>query len=57
MLQALLLAGLVAAPLGSLALFVPMRRRPGRTGAWSAIRRIGPPQPHHLFRHHAGGMP
>ena len=40
MLQALLLAGLVAAPLGSLALFVPMRRRPGRTGAWSAIRRF-----------------
>ena len=40
MLQALLLAGLVAAPLGSLALFVPMRGRPGRTGAWSAIRRF-----------------
>src|SRR6185437_12963159 len=40
MLQALLLAGLVAAPLGSLALFVPMRRRPGRAGAWSAIRRF-----------------
>jgi hypothetical protein len=40
MLQALLLAGLVAAPLGSLALFVPMRRRAGRAGAWSAIRRF-----------------
>jgi cellulose synthase/poly-beta-1,6-N-acetylglucosamine synthase-like glycosyltransferase len=40
MLQALLLAGLVAAPLGSLALFVPMRRRDGRAGAWSAIRRF-----------------
>src|SRR6478609_6695079 len=40
MLQALLLAGLVAAPLGSLALFVPMRRRPGRAGAWSAFRRF-----------------
>ena len=40
MLQALLLAGLVAAPLGSLALFVPIRRRAGRAGAWSAIRRF-----------------
>ena len=40
MLQALLLAGLVAAPLGSLALFVPMRRRDGRAGTWSAIRRF-----------------
>src|SRR6266481_7530252 len=40
MLQALLLAGLVAAPLGSLALFVPMRRPAGRAGAWSAIRRF-----------------
>jgi cellulose synthase/poly-beta-1,6-N-acetylglucosamine synthase-like glycosyltransferase len=40
MLQALLLAALVAAPLGSLALFVPMRRRAGRAGAWSAIRRF-----------------
>ena len=40
MLQALLLAGLVAAPLGSLALFVPMRRRARRAGAWSAIRRF-----------------
>src|SRR6266516_4363591 len=40
LLQALLLAGLVAAPLGSLALFVPMRRQAGRAGAWSAIRRF-----------------
>ena len=40
MLQALLLAGLVAAPLGSLALFVPIRRRARRAGAWSAIRRF-----------------
>src|SRR2546429_8847765 len=40
MLQALLLAGLVAAPLGSLALFVPMRRQAGRAGVWSAIRRF-----------------
>src|SRR5690349_2242391 len=40
MLQALLLAGLVAAPLGSLALFVPIRRHDRRAGAWSAIRRF-----------------
>src|ERR1700750_331006 len=40
MLQALLLAGLVAAPLGSLALFVPIRRHVRRAGAWSAIRRF-----------------
>ena len=40
MLQALLLAGLVAAPLGSLALFVQMRRHADRTGAWPAIRRF-----------------
>ena len=40
MLQALLMAGLVAAPLGSLALFVPIRRHARRAGAWSAIRRF-----------------
>ena len=40
MLQAMLLAALVAAPLGSLALFVPIRRRGGRPGAWSAVRRF-----------------
>ncbi len=40
MLQAMLLAGLVAAPLGSLALFVPVRRRGSRPGSWSAIRRF-----------------
>jgi cellulose synthase/poly-beta-1,6-N-acetylglucosamine synthase-like glycosyltransferase len=40
MLQALLLAGLVAAPLGSLALFVPIRRHARRAGTWSAIRRF-----------------
>src|SRR5882757_1547194 len=40
MLQALLLAGLVAAPLGSLALFVPIRRHARRAGPWSAIRRF-----------------
>jgi cellulose synthase/poly-beta-1,6-N-acetylglucosamine synthase-like glycosyltransferase len=40
MLQAMLLAGLVAAPLGSLALFVPIRRHARRAGTWSAIRRF-----------------
>jgi len=40
MLQAMLLAGLVAAPLGSLALFVPIRRHARRAGTWSAIRRL-----------------
>jgi len=41
MLQALLLAGIVAAPLGSAALFLPVRRQARRAGAWSAIRRFG----------------
>ena len=40
MLQAMLLAGLVAAPLGSLALFVPIRRHARRAGPWSAVRRF-----------------
>jgi len=40
MLQAMLLAGLVAAPLGSLALFVPIRQHARRAGIWSAIRRF-----------------
>src|SRR5690242_8702644 len=40
MLQAMLLAGLVAAPLGSLALFVPIRRHARPAGTWSAIRRL-----------------
>jgi hypothetical protein len=40
MLQAMLLAGLVAAPLGSLALFVPIRRRARPAGTWSATRRL-----------------
>src|SRR5689334_12081154 len=40
MLQAMLLAGLVAAPLGSLALFVPIRRHARRAGTWPAIRRL-----------------
>jgi len=41
MLQAILLAGIVAAPLGSAALFLPARRQARRAGAWSAIRRFG----------------
>src|SRR5689334_23396273 len=40
MLQAMLLAALVAAPLGSLALFVPIRRHARPAGTWSAIRRL-----------------
>jgi cellulose synthase/poly-beta-1,6-N-acetylglucosamine synthase-like glycosyltransferase len=40
MLQAMLLAGLVAAPLGSLALFVPIRRHARRAGTWPTIRRL-----------------
>ena len=40
MLQAMLLAGLVAAPLGSLALFVPIRQHARRAGTWSAVRRL-----------------
>ena len=40
MLQALLLAALVAAPLGSAALFVPARLIDRGTGAWSAVRRF-----------------
>jgi Glycosyl transferase family 2 len=40
MLQALLLAALIAAPLGSAALFVPIRRQVHGAGTWSAIRRF-----------------
>jgi cellulose synthase/poly-beta-1,6-N-acetylglucosamine synthase-like glycosyltransferase len=40
MLQAMLLAGIVAAPLGSAALFLPARRHARRAGIWSAIRRF-----------------
>ena len=40
MLQALLLAGIVAAPLGSAALFLPIRRRVRGAGTWSAVRRF-----------------
>jgi cellulose synthase/poly-beta-1,6-N-acetylglucosamine synthase-like glycosyltransferase len=39
-LQALLLAALVAAPLGSAALFVPVRLVDRGTGAWPAVRRF-----------------
>ena len=40
MLQAMLLAGIVAAPLGSVALFLPARRHARRAGVWSATRRF-----------------
>jgi hypothetical protein len=40
MLQAMLLAGIVAAPLGSVALFLPARRHARRAGTWSANRRF-----------------
>jgi cellulose synthase/poly-beta-1,6-N-acetylglucosamine synthase-like glycosyltransferase len=40
MLQAMLLAGIVAAPLGSAALFLPVRRHARGSGTWPAIRRF-----------------
>jgi Glycosyltransferase like family 2 len=40
MLQALLLAGIVAAPLGSAALFVPTRLADRGAGTWPAVRRF-----------------
>jgi hypothetical protein len=40
MLAALLLAGMVAAPLGSVSLFLPVKRRLRASGAWPAIRRF-----------------
>jgi hypothetical protein len=40
MLAALLLAGIVAAPLGTAALFAGPRPRAGGTGAWAAARRV-----------------
>ncbi|HEX6526657.1 MAG TPA: glycosyltransferase [Streptosporangiaceae bacterium] len=40
MLEAMLLAGIVAAPLGSAALFLPARRPTRDTGVWAAIRRF-----------------
>ena len=40
MLQAMLLAAIVAAPLGSAALFLPVRRHAHDTGVWPAVRRF-----------------
>ena len=40
MLAALLLAGMVAAPLGSVLLFMPTRQRLRGAGTWPAVRRI-----------------
>src|SRR5262245_37008691 len=40
MLAALLLAGMVAAPLGSVLLFLPAKRRLHAAGTWPAIRRV-----------------
>ena len=40
MLQALLLAALIAAPLGSAALFVPARLIDRGAGTWPAVRRV-----------------
>jgi cellulose synthase/poly-beta-1,6-N-acetylglucosamine synthase-like glycosyltransferase len=40
MLAALLLAGIVAAPLGSAGLFLPVKRRVRGAGTWPAIRRF-----------------
>src|SRR5262252_4221290 len=40
MLAALLLAAMIAAPLGSIALLLPVRTPAGRAGAWSATRRF-----------------
>ena len=41
MLAALLLAGIVAAPLGSIALFTPARQHARTSGTWPALRRLG----------------
>src|SRR6516162_6638798 len=40
MLAALLLAGIIAAPLGSAGLLMPVRTRTGKPGKWSATRRF-----------------
>ena len=40
MLATLLLAGIIAAPLGSIALLLPVRTPAGRAGVWSATRRF-----------------
>jgi cellulose synthase/poly-beta-1,6-N-acetylglucosamine synthase-like glycosyltransferase len=41
MLQAMLLAGIVAAPFGSAALFLPVHRHARNAGTWPALRRFG----------------
>jgi hypothetical protein len=41
MLAALLLAGVVATPLGSIALFTPARQHARTAGTWPALRRFG----------------
>ena len=40
MLEALVIAGMVAAPLGSATLFLPARNRARRAGAWAALWRV-----------------
>ena len=40
MLEALVIAGIIAAPLGSAALFLPARRRVRVAGTWPAVRRF-----------------
>ena len=40
MLETLLLAGIIAAPLGSAGLFVPSRRRLRTAGVWPSTRRL-----------------
>ena len=40
MLETLLLAGIIAAPLGSAGLFVPSRRRIRTAGVWPSTRRL-----------------
>ena len=40
MLAALLLAAMIAAPIGSVALLLPVRARAGKAGTWSATRRF-----------------
>ncbi|HEY1344691.1 MAG TPA: hypothetical protein VGF54_06900, partial [Streptosporangiaceae bacterium] len=40
MLETLLLAAMVAAPVGSASLFLPTKHRDRKAGAWSVIRRF-----------------
>jgi hypothetical protein len=40
MLAALLLAGMIAAPIGSIGLLVPIRQREGKPSRWAAVRRF-----------------